>query len=342
MQTGRNIPIKRYLSRRKLGRFKKEITKNPGDPFSHKKIGDVYGEQKKWVEAIAEYRTSLSLGAGNDSVYLSLANAYSAFGQSDLARSVLEKIRPCGNDRIIRQAENIQSKLGEMASQPLSEFNHNRYYRLKTIADHITNLYGNTGVSILDIGGGDGALSLFLPDCHYALAEPTVNGLSVNDFSEKSFDIVVACHVLEHIPLHERNKFLGELASKAKDYVILLNPFFQPESYVEERLKLIIELINSPWAREHLNCTLPKIEEIEDFASKHNYELRIFPNGSLAVTLAFIFLDHYAFLAGGRKELEKINNFFNTLLFNKLTDPVLPTAYTVEIVLNAHKAGKNP
>jgi hypothetical protein len=340
MQTGRNIPIKRYLSRRKLRRFKKEITKNPGDPFLHKKIGDVWGEQKKWVETIAEYRTSLSLGATDNSVYLSLANAYQAFGQVELAHSVLGKIHPRGNDRVMRQAETIQSKLGKRASRLLSEFNHNRYYRLKTLADHITNLYGNTEVSILDIGGGDGALSLFLPDCHYALAEPTVNGLSVNDFSEKSFDIVVACHVLEHIPTEERDRFLDSLASKAKYYVLLLNPFFQPESYVEERLKLIIELTNSPWAKEHLNCTLPRIEEIENFAHRHNYVLRIFPNGSLATTLAFVFLDHYAHLAGREKELGKINGLFNTLLFNRLTDSQFPTGYLLELrVTPSHKGG---
>jgi hypothetical protein len=59
--------------------------------------------------------------------------------------------------------------------------------------------------------------------------------------------------------------------------------------------------------------------------------LRIFPNGSLAVTLAFVYLDHYAALAGRKRELEKINYFFNTLLFNKLTDPKNPTGYLAEL-----------
>ena len=340
MQTGRNIPIERISSQWALGKIRKQIIKNPADPFLHKQLGDGYGKQKRWIEAIAEYRTSLSLGAVDKSIDLSIANAYSAFGQVELARSVLEKIWSNDNDKAVRRVAAVQSKW-KMASQPLSEFNHNRYYRLKTIADHITELYGNTAVSILDIGGGDGALSLFLPDCHYVLAEPTVNGLSVNDFPEKSFDIVVACHVLEHIATDERGRFLDKLASRAKHYVILLNPFFQPEGHVEERLKLIIELTDSPWAREHLDCTLPKIEEIEDFAVSHNYELRIFPNGSLATTLAFVFLDHYAHLAGRKKELEKINSFFNTLLFSRLTDSKVPTGYLVELSVASTYKGES-
>jgi tetratricopeptide (TPR) repeat protein len=230
MQIERNMPIKRISARWSLSKIMKQVLKNPGDSLLHKKLGDEYVKQNRWIEAIAEYRTALSLGAANP-VYLSLANAYLAFGQLEFARLALEQIQPDGNDKVRRQAGALQSMLKERISQPLSKFNHNRYYRLKTIADHITDLYGNSAVSILDIGGGDGALSLFLPACRYVLAEPAVNGLSVNDFSEKSFDVVVACHVLEHIPTEERGRFLDALALRTRHYVLLLNPFFQQEGH---------------------------------------------------------------------------------------------------------------
>jgi hypothetical protein len=83
-----------------------------------------------------------------------------------------------------------------------------------------------------------------------------------------------------------------------------------------------------------LGCTLPTIEEVEDFASSRKYKLRIFPNGSLATTLAFVFLDHYADQACRGRELRKINNFYNTLFFNKITDSRFPTAHLVEICVH--------
>lgn len=336
----RKVSPKAVIAHRKRKKFLQDILRNPENPVAHGNLGDQYATQKKWIEAIAEYRTSLSLGATDKLVYLALANAYSAFGQVELARSVLGKILSDGDDKATAQAVAIQSKLQSRASRPLGEFNHNRYYRLRTLADHITNLCDNSNISLLDIGGGDGALSLFLPDCRYVLAEPTVNGLSVNDFSEKSFDIVVACHVLEHILTEERSRFLDSLASRAKHYVVLLNPFFQPGEFLEERLKLVIKLTNSPWAKEHMHCTLPTLQELQDFALGRDYEIKISPNGSLATTLAFVFLDHYASSAGRINDLKEINNFYNTFFFNKLTDSKVPTGYLVELRVASTYKGK--
>lgn len=320
-----------FISEWKLKKYIKQIMESPRDPLVHKNLGDSYVKQRKLIPAIAEYRTSITLDNADVSVFLSLARAYLSIGQRELAVSLIERIQSNLHGGYTRKAARIVTETKTKKFLPLSTFNHNRYFRLKTIADHITNLYGSTAVSVLDMGGGDGALSLFLPFCRYVLADPSVNGLSINDFSEKSFDIVVACHVLEHIPLHKRDRFLVDLASKATDYVILLNPFFQLDGFVEERLKLIIEITNSSWAKEHLDCTLPALDEIKAFAAQYNYKIRIFPNGSLATTLAFIFLDHYANLAGKQHELQKINEFYNINLFNQLNSSYLPTGYLIEI-----------
>lgn len=327
--------VKMMISQWRLSKYKKKVIQNPKDASAHARLGNRYAAQKRWIEAIASYHTSMALGSTDKATFLSLIKAYLGFGQTEIAKALLEKNRTRFGSPFTKEADAILLKLKKHKLFPMTNFNHNRYFRLKTIADHINKLYNRPEISVLDIGGGDGALSLFLPDSHYVLAEPTVNGLSIDAFPEKSFDVVVACHVLEHIPVPERNRFLEGLVLRAKDYVILLNPFFQPDGFVEERLKLIIKLTNSAWAKEHLDCTLPNIKDMEDFASSNNYKLRVFPNGSLSTTLAFLFLDHYAALAGRKKELDEINNFYNTFLFDKLNDAQLPTGYLVELSMHS-------
>lgn len=328
--------VKMMISQWRLSKYKKQVMQNPKDASAHARLGNRYAAQKRWIEAIASYRTSMALGSTDMAIFLSLIKAYLGLGQTEIAKALLEKNRTRFGSPFTEEADAILLKLKKHKLFLMTNFNHNRYFRLKTIADHISKLYNRPEMSVLDIGGGDGALSLFLPDSRYVLAEPTVNGLSIDAFPEKSFDVVVACHVLEHIPVPERNRFLDGLVLMAKDYVILLNPFFHPDSFVEERLKLIIKLTNSAWAKEHLDCNLPNIKNIENFASSNNYKLRVFPNGSLSTTLAFVFLDHYAALAGRKKEMDEINNFYNTLLHNKLTNHSLPTAYLAEIGLKSY------
>jgi hypothetical protein len=206
---------------------------------------------------------------------------------------------------------------------------------MKTLADHVLNLCPSSSCTLLDVGGGDGAFALFVPEADYVLADPITNGISGTElpFTEKSFDVVVACHVLEHIPQNERVQFLDQLCTKARKYILLLNPFVDPASHVTERLQLVVELTDATWAKEHLAHQLPELEELKQFASERGLKCRIWPNGSLPTAMAMVFVDHYATLTGCQQEAEKINHFFNCRFAEKLTNPELPTDYLVELRL---------
>ena len=220
-----------------------------------------------------------------------------------------------------------------LSSMPQSEvMNHNQYFRFKSLASELNYRSENSNFTVLDVGGGMGELASFIPEASYCLAEPTVNGISGIDlpFRDHSFDYVVSCHVLEHIPVEERRLFLDQLLSKSKSGLILLNPFHIDGTHVDERLKLVIEVTGAQWAKEHLECSLPKIKDIEDYAKDKQLQVSIKSNGTLTTALALVFVDYFAEKCTSKLEWEKVNKFYN-LQFdsNVLNSDSYPIGYLV-------------
>lgn len=258
-------------------------------------------------------------------------------GLPELVQALAKELLQTADTHLHHDINTLLATAKNSKHVPLSTLNHNQFYRLKSLTDHLNGLDmpSQPRISIHDVGGGNGQLCLFLPQANYTLAEPTVNGLSGIEpaFEEKKFDVVVSCHVLEHIPQQERTKFLESLCKMAKHFVILLNPFFVEDSYETERLKLVIELTNASWAKEHLDCSLPSLQDIKQFAKDREIGVRIFPNGTLTTSLAMLFVSHYANKAGCAEQISKINSFYNTCYFDKLVNPYLPTGYLVQLDL---------
>jgi len=319
------------FSTRRLKRARQSVIITPQDPEVHCRLADMYAFRRDWVTAIGEYRTAMTLGRSEDEVLLPLVKAYIRSGRADLAFLVCDRVSSLSRASVAEKVLKLRTEAEKAPLRPLNAFNHNRYFRLKTIADHVRGLYGEENVALLDVGGGDGALSLFLPRVRYALVEPSTNGISADVFAPKSFDVVVACHVLEHVSCDERSAFLEMLSSRARRHLLLLNPFFDPAGHVTERLKLIVEITGAEWARAHLECDLPDLDEVKGFAAERGYDCKVYPNGSLPTTLSFVFLDHFA--AARKEDVEKINTFYNTSLYDRLTCPQFPTAYLVEMNL---------
>ena len=214
---------------------------------------------------------------------------------------------------------------------------HNLYFRYLTLSNEIKSKENYKNAKILDVGGGEGRLASFIPDVSYCLIEPQKNGISGLNipFADKSFDYVVSCHVLEHIPIQERDSFLESLISKAKKEVILLNPFYVDGTFTNERLELMIDLTDAKWAKEHLDLDIPTIKYIENFLNLRNLKFKYRANGNFLLSMTSFLLDHYANRSGANNDLIKINSFYNKNFSNLINkQEISPNDFLVTITLD--------
>jgi 2-polyprenyl-3-methyl-5-hydroxy-6-metoxy-1,4-benzoquinol methylase len=311
------------LAKKALKTFGLQITRIPKQQARQVPPQNASGQTAK--DGIVE---SLREDPLNGSLHLKLAEYASTRRNPYLAYAELKTAEFLGVDRKI-----VESKLHEIrqALPSPTSMNHNQYFRFISLSSEILNRAERSDFSVLDVGGGNGQLATFIPDASYCLAEPTVNEISGTQlpFPDHSFDYVVSCHVLEHIPVDERTIFLDQLMLKAKRGIILLNPFHVEGTYVDERLKLIIKLTGAQWAKEHLDCTLPKVQDIEDYANDKGLEVCIKPNGTMTTSMALVFFDYFATKAGFRDKWEEFNRFFNEKFTAILDSKEYPTAYLI-------------
>ena len=267
----------------------------------------------------------------NSMLHFQYAYDASVRGRSFLAYAELKTAEFLGADQKYIAEHAIEFR---RAIPDLKYMDHNQYFRFSALANELITRKKNSALSVLDVGGGEGRLAAFLPDDYtYCLVEPSENGISGTNlpFADRSFDYVVACHVLEHIPVDERRLFLDQLLSKAKQGVILLNPFHIEGTHCNDIHTLFVEITGAQWAKEHLSCTLPAVEEIRDYAAERGLNYNIKPNGTMATTAAFVFIDHFASKSGLYEDWKRVNAFFNQKWTHILDSTEHPNAYLIYI-----------
>ena len=217
------------------------------------------------------------------------------------------------------------------ALPPVLELGHNTYHRMQALARILRDNGHRPGSSVLDVGGGHGELAAFLPGSPYLLADPAGNGLdaTVLPAGLGPFDYVVSCHVLEHVEPAQRDGFLDALVGRMRGAVVLLNPFHVAGASEQERLRLVIDLTDADWAREHLECSLPHLRDVRDYAARNGLTCQIEPVGALTTTMAYVFLEHFARRADMAAELKRIDAFFNERLCDAELSEPFPTGFAV-------------
>jgi hypothetical protein len=155
-----------------------------------------------------------------------------------------------------------------------------RFVRLKAAADAVNAL---SLACLLDAGGYDGALALFLSDHHVDVIDPATTGGSVLEIpaGNASYDAVVAVDVLEHIEPKDRSKALSEFARVARKHVILNYPC--PES--KEAQELALKLTNNSLIRDHVEWALPDSNWVLGELAKYGYRGTVTAHTSIAIWL---------------------------------------------------------
>ena len=251
---------------------------------------------------------------------------------------------------------------GDLLSLPFDQYGRMRIVQnvLHTIYSHLAPP-PNDGTStfklrILDVGGYPGVLRHFLNEEHYDVSvldippdDGTIPGYTQGSgmdlpFGDGSFHVVTSLDTLEHIPNHDRPKFLSEIMRVAGSAAVVVNPVQSVENdLAEETLNEFIRWIldaQQEQLAEHREYGLPSFDLTAAAFEQAGWQTLRFPTANIYNWLLMMIAKHY--LISMRDErasaFERTLDRFYNLTFSQ-TDRVEP-AYRG--VLVATRPGLEP
>lgn len=186
-----------------------------------------------------------------------------------------------------------------------------RYRIVREALDAVRPLLG-ARLRVLDVGGfflsgrGEPLLParMFLPDDDVTVIDQAgyeLPGYIRGDgrglgFADGSFDFVISCDTLEHVPAPDRPAFWGELLRVSRRGVLLAAPFASPEvvaaeallvGYIQAEMHLEHQML-----KEHHEYGLPELDGARALLGELGLEHRVYPTGYVHAWLAMMIAKH--------------------------------------------------
>ena len=89
--------------------YRRALTIAPREPSLNKRLADLLGKEKKWEEALAQYRTQMEIAGRTSDTERHIAEALMNLGRTEEAREILEHLRNEGT-----LDENLESRVNEL------------------------------------------------------------------------------------------------------------------------------------------------------------------------------------------------------------------------------------
>lgn len=225
---------------------------------------------------------------------------------SSLGRDVLAAYSPTGE-----RCPAVES-LPPPGHLPFDQYG--RYQMMREALDAVRPILG-AHLHVLDVGGfyrtgrGQEVLpaQLFLPRDEVVVVDQgpcALPGYMRGDgrnltFADQSFDFVISCDTLEHVPSADRAAFWSELLRVARYGVLLAAPFASPEVVAAEALlfdyikaELGVEQIQ---LKEHVTYGLPDLSATCRLLEERGLPHRVYPSGYVHAWLFMMVAKHYLF-----------------------------------------------
>lgn len=164
-----------------------------------------------------------------------------------------------------------------------------RYRQLDACAEAVKDIAGpGAKPTVLDVGSGDGALCLFLPDYEVDVLRCDTAGGGIIEAGDRSYDVVVSADVVDHFEPRQRGIFIACLAKICR-LACIVN-FCLPASSTAQ--KVVAAMTQDPLINEHVRLGLPYSSTISKSFEDMGFQCSARQHTSRALWATFLALQH--------------------------------------------------